>query len=159
MIVISDTSPITYLLQINQVNLLPLLFKSVVIPARVYEELCEIEEQKKWLESGNVYWVEVKQVSDKELVKRFSRILDAGESEAIALAKELKADVLLIDEWEGRRIAIEEGLKVTGVIGILLEAKRQKIIDKIKPSLDILVDKGFRISESVYTAVIVQSGE
>lgn len=159
MIVVSDTSPITYLLQINHVHLLPQLFRSVVIPLRVYEELCEIEEQKKWLSSTAASWLEIKQVSDQNLVQQFNIVLDSGESEAIVLAKELKADAILIDEWKGRTIAIEQGLSVTGIMGVLLEAKQQDLISAVKPAIDNLMHKGFRISENVYKEVLLLAKE
>jgi uncharacterized protein len=106
-----------------------------------------------------VEWIEVKQVSNKDFVNRYNEVLDSGESEALALAKELNADVVLIDEREGRRIALNEGLKVTGVIGALLEAKRQNFIDEVKYALDKLIAKGFRISKNVYMATLIQAGE
>lgn len=87
MIVVSDTSPITYLLQINQIHLLQQLFQTVAIPVRVYEELCELEEQKIWLTNGNVHWISVKEVGNKEWVKQLNIVLDRGESEAIAFGK------------------------------------------------------------------------
>lgn len=159
MIVVSDTSPITYLLQINHIHLLPQLFHSVVVPVRVYEELCEIEEQKAWLNSAAATWIEVKQVSDKDLVQQFNVILDSGESEAIVLAKELKAEIILIDEWKGRTIAIEQGLAVTGIMGVLLEAKNQSLISAVKPAIDNLIQKSFRISENVYKEVLLLANE
>ena len=150
MIVVSDTSPITYLMQIDKVYLLQQLFQTVIIPLHVYKELCAVDDQKKWLMSESAYWIEVKQATDLEFVKRLNAVLDKGESEAIALAKELKAEVILVDELKGRNIAIEEGLMVTGVMGVLLAAKRQNSIIEIKSSIDNLIKKGFRISDNIY---------
>lgn len=135
------------------------LFQTVAIPVRVYEELCELEEQKVWLSEGNVQWLYVKEVANKDLVKQFNVVLDSGESEAIALAKELNADAILMDEWKGRAIAIEQGLNVTGVLGVLIEAKRQNLIVAVKPVIDSLRAKGFRISENVYCEVLVLAEE
>lgn len=159
MIVVSDTSPITYLIKINLIHLLPSLFGHVIIPKFVHEELSKVAEQKLWLESDDSDWLVVKEVLDTSSVKRFNLILDRGESEAIALAIELNASALLIDEREGRRIAVEEGLNVTGVIGVLIEAKRQGYIQLIKPPLDSMMSKGFRISTAIYNSVLHQSGE
>lgn len=159
MIVVSDTSPITYLIKINLIHLLPALFGRVIIPKVVYDELSKVAEQKLWLESDDSGWLVVKEARDTSSVKRFNVILDRGESEAIALAVELNASALLIDEREGRRIAVEEGLNVTGVIGVLIEAKRQGYIQLIKPALDSLMSKGFRISSAIYNSALRQSGE
>lgn len=73
----------------------------------------------------------------------------------LPLAKELNADAILIDEWKGRTIAMEQGLNVTGVMGVLIEAKRQNLIGAVKPSIDSLRARGFRISENLYREVLI----
>ncbi len=159
MIVVSDTSPITYLFQIQQLHLLKSLFETVIIPPNVYDELLEIPEQKAWLKENSSNWILVKSVSDKSVVAEFQKLLDKGESEAIALAKELHADTLLIDETRGRAIAEKEGLQVTGVVGVLLRAKQQNLVSAVKPLLDILIEKRFRISDKVYHVVLKSANE
>lgn len=158
MIVISDTSPISYLFKINQLELLKLLFGSVIIPVAVYDELLQVEEQASWL-NNKPDWMIVKSASNHALVETFRKVLDKGESEAIALATELHADALLIDEAKGRFVAKQEGIQVTGVMGILLEAKHQNLITSIKPLLEILIQNHFRISDTVYTAILKSANE
>jgi predicted nucleic acid-binding protein len=159
MIIVSDTSPITHLFQIRQLNLLQALFHSVIIPTSVYAELLEIPEQKEWLSENSSNWVIIKSVSDQTLVGEFQKLLDRGESEAIVLAKELKADTLLMDEAGGRLVAVREGLRVTGVLGVLLEAKKQHLVPFVKPLLAQLIENKFRVSDSLYHAILKSADE
>ncbi len=81
--------------------------------------------------------------------------LDLGEAEAIALALELNADRLLMDERLGRAAAIRAGLQVTGVLGILIAAKRNNLIPEVKPLLNALIEQvGFWIDERLYAEVL-----
>ena len=107
-------------------------------------------------------WVEVRQATNQSLVEslRSDRNLDRGEAEAIALALELKADELLIDERLGRREASRLGLSITGLLGILLVAKRQGLIQAIRPVMDALMNEaGFRVSHLLYAEVLGAAGE
>jgi predicted nucleic acid-binding protein len=129
MIVISDTSPINYLVLIGEIDLLTTLYGEIIIPPIVFNELTADGspiEVKNWL-ANKPDWLVVKS-TEFEPSKTFFG-LDAGESEAIQLAKELKADLLIMDEKQGRKIAKEQGLKIVGVIGILASAIKQNIID------------------------------
>ena len=83
-----------------------------------------------------------------------------GEAEAIALATELKADIVLIDEQEGRQLASKAGLAVTGVLGVLLRAKRKGEIAAVKPEIDLLRSKArFFVSPLLEAKVLVAAGE
>jgi len=105
-------------------------------------------------------WIERRQVANRSLVQALQRDLDPGEAEAIALAVEVSADLLLMDERLGRDVARHLGLRPMGVIGLLIEAKRRKRLQAVKPLLDTLRDRsGFRISEQLYARVLADTGE
>ena len=103
MIVVSDTSPLTALLAIGQGDLLTKLFGDVVIPPAVKSELLRTH-------SVLPAWLRVQALRDNVRAGIYARSVDRGEAEAIALAEELHADHLLIDERKGRRLAQEQGL-------------------------------------------------
>lgn len=131
MIVVSDTSPLTALLTVGQADLLPKLFHEVVIPQAVETELRRSH-------SSLPVWLKVLPVHDLAKAKTYSLVVDQGEAEAIALAEEIKADRLLIDERKGRRLAREHGLPVVGLLGVVLLAKQTKLIPSARKLLDAL---------------------
>jgi hypothetical protein len=136
-IVISDTSAITNLAAIQHLQLLPQLYNQVTVPEAVYRELVDIQPPVPGtLEAQTATWLEARQVIDREIMKRLQEEvrLDPGEAEAISLALELDADLLLIDERHGRAEANRLGIKITGLLGILVEAKRKNLIIAVRPS-------------------------
>ncbi|MFK0732998.1 MAG: DUF3368 domain-containing protein [Gloeotrichia echinulata HAB0833] len=159
MIVISDTSAITNLAAIDQLKLLPLLYEQVIIPEAVYRELVDIDPPVPGsVEVQTATWLEVKLIANREVVERLqSEVrLDPGESEAIALALELGADLLLIDERRGRSEADRLGIKITGLLGILVEAKRKNLILAVKPLMDALIATSeFRVSSALYNKILI----
>jgi predicted nucleic acid-binding protein len=99
-------------------------------------------------------------VQNQALITALRRDLDWGEAETIALALELKADLVLLDEREGRRAAQRLGLHVVGVVGVLVEAKANDALDALRPHLDALRQTaGFYLSESLYRHALEQMGE
>lgn len=158
MIVISDTSAITNLAAIQHLQLLLQLYTQVTIPEAVYCELTDIYPPVSGTsEVQTASWLEVRQVANREIVARLrdTARLDPGESEAIALALELSADLLLIDERRGRAEANRLGLRITGLLGILIEAKHQNLIVAVKPLMDALINTSeFRISPALYNQIL-----
>lgn len=158
MIVISDTSAITNLAAIQHLQLLYQLYNQVTIPEAVYRELVEIDPPVPGtLEVQTVPWFEVRQVSNRQAIERLQLDvrLDLGESEAIALALELNADLLLIDERRGRAEADRLGVRITGLLGILVEAKQKKLVVAVKPLMDALITTSdFRVSSALYHQIL-----
>ena len=158
MIVVSDTTPIISLLKINRLELLKTLFGRVIMPEAVYEELTSnvFFSSEAEAVNGSVF-LEMKQVSDKRAVKIFRNVvgIDKGESEAIALAEELGADLILIDERRGRRVAEQMGIALTGTIGVLLRAFDEKLLSgsEVQACVDGLVRHDIRLNDSLLEIV------
>ncbi len=161
MIIVSDTSPINNLAAINQLDLLQQLYNTVIIPEAVYRELTETEIPVAGAtEVQTLHWIQTHQVTTRALVEVLQNELDGGEAEAIALAVELNADQVLIDERRGRMMAEQLNLPYIGILGILVEAKGQGLILEVKPLLDALIHQaGFWVAEPLYKRVLQMAGE
>lgn len=139
MIVVSNTSPITNLAAISQLSLLQQLYETIIIPQAVYDEVTGVDKVVAGtIEVQTELWIQTQLVANYALVTALQLELDWGEAEAIALAIELKADLLLLDERRGRTVASRFGLKFTGILGVLIEAKHKGAISAVKPVLDSL---------------------
>ncbi|MDZ8136933.1 MAG: DUF3368 domain-containing protein [Nostoc sp. DedQUE04] len=156
MIVVSDTSPINNLAAINHLHLLQQLYGTVLIPEAVYRELTDPNFPVAGATEAQTFiWIQTRPVQDRTLVEALSNELDIGEAEAIALALEMKANQVLIDERRGRMIAARLNLGYTGILGILVEAKSQRLISAVKPLLDALINQaGFWVAEPLYKRVL-----
>lgn len=148
MIVVADTTPLNYLVLIGQIELLPALYRSILIPLEVHAELLRAKaptEVRRW--AGNLpAWCEARGVTstaDASLSE-----LDAGERDAILLALETGVDTLLIDESEGRREAMRRNLRVTGTVAVLEKAAQRGWID-FRATLQRLEQTSFRLSAAL----------
>lgn len=146
MIVVSDTSPILNLAAADKVHLLQDLYGEIVIPPAVAREL----ERNGF--PATPLRTRVVAARDKDQVEALREQLDPGEAEAIVLAGELMADLLLVDEKRGRRVAESRGLEVTGLLGVLAEAKARGLVAQCKPVLDEMIRvAGFWIGDDLRT--------
>lgn len=164
MIVVSDTSPITNLAAIGQLDLLRQLYTTIVIPVAVYNEMVAVARLVPGaVEVQTLSWIQTQTVANVQSVidiQISQDDIDRGEAEAIILALELKADLLLMDERRGRALAANYGLSVTGLLGVLLQAKRNGFIPAVKPVMDQLIEEAdFRISNQLYTIVLQTASE
>lgn len=163
MIVVSDTSSLNGLAIIDYLSLLQQLYGQVLIPPAVAAELERgSQEDARIAVALSLDWIEIYQPSNQPLIEELQNQyhLDLGESEAIALALELNADELLIDERLGRREALRLGLSITGLLGILLVTKHRGWVSEIRPIIDRLINEAnFRISDSLYQEVLGTAGE
>lgn len=156
MIIVSDTSPINYLLLIGEINLLRELFQRVIIPEAVFAELnhpLAPAPVRTWL-SENPSWVEIHAVPDPETISS----LGAGEQQAITLAHRLGADLLLIDERKGRSEAMARGLMAAGTLNVLETAAQRGLIE-LTPTLTRLMQTNFRVSPVLIKAMLARDAE
>ncbi len=164
MIVVSDTSPITNLAAVGQLNLLRQLYTSIVIPVAVYNEMVAVNRLVPGaVEVQTLSWIQTQVVANAQSVIDIQTShddIDLGEAEAIILSLELKADLLLMDERRGRALAANYGLSVTGLLGVLLQAKRNGFIPAVKPLMDQLIEEAdFRVSGQLYAIVLQTARE
>jgi predicted nucleic acid-binding protein len=148
MVAVSNSTPLIALSKIGKLNLLREYFEKISIPKAVYDEVV--------VKGGVLYgaeevaeadWIMVEDVGNSLAVESLSIYLDAGESEAIVLAKENNC-LLIIDDGDGRKTASNMNMDITGTVGILLKAGRDGKID-LRESLDELNACGFRLSDKV----------
>lgn len=132
--VVSDTTPIISLLKIAKLDISQSLYNVISIPKAVYDEIEHGKNKEYYRDLAKIDWIEILEIHNRKTVLQFND-LDAGEAEAIALAKEMNADLLIIDEKLGRYHAQNSQLKITGTIGVLLRAKSEGLIDLIEPLL------------------------
>ncbi|GGA54772.1 DUF3368 domain-containing protein [Okeania sp. KiyG1] len=160
MIIVSDTTPISELAKVKHLDLLPQIFGKVVIPQGVFNELQKgTHPVAKFVQ--NLSWLEVVTVNNQQLVEELQKSfnLHLGESEAIALAEEIGASQLLIDEKAARKVAMARKLPLIGTVGILLLAKRRGLLESVKDILNEMQVKGTRISVKLYEQVLTLAGE
>ena len=142
MIVVADTSPVNYLVLLGEIELLPKLFGNVLIPAAVEDELrCEDAPPsvQRWMERVPV-WLQSRVVSAEDL-DGVSDEIDLGEREAIALALQLGADYLIIDDRDGRRVATSMGLNIAGTLGILGRADELGLVGDFPNVIQRLINE------------------
>jgi len=139
MSVIANTSVLIALSSINRLNLLKAPSKEVMVPKAVMEEYGEPLPK----------WVKVIDVKDKQLVRALLELLHKGEAETIALAIEVKADIVILDDKKARSIAKRIGLRVIGTLGVLMLAKKKGLINDLSTEIEKLVESSFRLSQDV----------
>ena len=159
MIIISDTTPIISLLKINRLDLLEKSFGEVLIPNAVYKELTADNRFKSEATSiKEASYIKSVSVSNPEAVRilRMATGLDQGESEAIVLTDELKADILLMDEAKGRTVSGQLGITIMGTIGLLLSAYEEKFItaEETRTCIDELQRAGRHIGKQHYQMLL-----
>jgi len=150
MVVVADTSPINYLVLIGQIEILPRLYTEILIPHAVLEELkhpVAPEPVRDWA-AYPPSWLQVLTPKRSLTIEQ----LDLGETAAIALAIEMHAEVLLIDDQAGRQEAARRGLKVAGTLSILDEADQAGFVN-FDAALAILRQTSFRVSQAVVAEI------
>jgi len=159
--VVSNASPLINLARIGKLDLLRELYGELVVPEAVWQEVVvQGAGQPGADEVEAAAWIKRHAVTNRSLVHALQQDLDAGEAEAIALASEIQAELLLMDEHLGRETARHLGLRYVGLIGVLIQAKRKGLIGAIGPHLDALRNvAGFRVTDSLHLRVLQDEGE
>jgi len=161
MSVVSNASPLINLARIGRLELLRELYAEICVPEAVWQEVVVDGAGLPGAELvARATWIKRHKAKNSMLVRALRQDLDAGEAEAIVLAGELEAELLLMDESLGRETARHLGLQFIGIIGILIEAKHTGRIEAIKPLLDALRETaGFRIRQALYVRVLQDTDE
>lgn len=160
--VVSNSSILIALSRIGQLNLLSQRFEEgILIPQAVWHEVVETGAGRSGANEVKLAnWLTVHRITNSPLLALLSTELDKGESEAIALAIEEQADIILLDERAARRKAVSIGLTVLGTVGILIWAKRVGLIESLRQQLNILQTTGhFHISRTIYKQALQSVGE
>jgi predicted nucleic acid-binding protein len=160
MIVVSNATPLIGLAMADRFDLLPKLFDQIYIPQSVYEEVV-LEGEKRFgaAEVQEASGIETVQVKDRLAVEVLEDELGRGESETIVSAGEMSADWVLVDERLARRKLDSLGIRTIGTLGILLKAKELGLLPTIKPDVEKLRTRGFRLSRRLYEDVLRLAGE
>ncbi|MEM2925753.1 MAG: DUF3368 domain-containing protein [Methanocellales archaeon] len=159
---VSNSSALIYLSKLGKLELLQKLFKEIIIPREVFNEIVERGKKEKIADALvvedaiNQGWLKIINCKVDERLLKFAPELDLGEVEVISLAREIKADLVIIDDASARRISESFGFNTKGTIYVLLKAFKKGLItqDEIKTLLDKLVFAGFRLSPEVYLKVL-----
>jgi len=161
MIVVADTSVILNLCRVQHERLLQQLFKRVLIPAQVADEFTRLAKaQQRFSGLALPDWIEILPSPKSFPPEVIQAHLDPGESAAIVLCLNQKADVLLIDESLGREVAARLGVRTIGILGILVEARRRRFIPDVKTILQRLeTEAGFWIVPALRDRVLALAGE
>ncbi len=149
--VVSNASPLIACERLGLAQVYATLFGEVHIPPAVRHEV--------FATAVLPSWVREQPVSQPLAAQLLQGRLGAGEREALALALEVQADLVLMDELAGRRIATSVGLRLMGTLGVLLLAKRHQLISAVKPLIDQLLAVGFYADDELVQQVVEAAGE
>lgn len=157
--IVVNTSPWIALSLCGQTSLLPEMYRNIYLPEAVRDEILAGGEQGFGMkEIHSAAWLQIASVQDKEKVDLLYE-LDKGEAEVILLAREKEINQVLIDEKVARLQAKALGLEVIGTLGLLLKAKKQGKLQSIKPFIELLLENGIWIHESIVQGILKDAGE
>ncbi len=160
MTVVADAGPLIHLSAIGQLDLLPKMFRRVVVPDVVRAEVLAGHGLPGADELNAASWVDVASTAHLATQIRALRpSLDAGERAAIAVAVERDADLFVCDDRLGRREAVAQGLRVLGTLGVLVRGKQLGHLESVAPCIEALQAAGFRATDALVTAILQAAGE
>ena len=156
--VIVNSTPLIILSKIGELEILKNLYGDIMIPRAVFEEVTRKNDLAKE-KILNSEWIKILEVQDKSDRKIYQAKLHDGEVEVMMLAKEISADLLIIDDNAAKKTAKFLGFTVTGTLGILLKAKAEKIISEVRPILEKMLAEKFYISDEILNLVLKTARE
>jgi uncharacterized protein len=157
---ISNTSPLQYLHQIGELELLPKLFRRVVVPGAVESELAAGRALGYALpDIGALSWVDLRRDIRAPCNILAHGDLGAGEREVLWLATTIPGSMVFLDDGDARRAALALDIPVSGTLGILLFAKQKGLIGLVRPRLDLLDAARFRMAPRLRASVLDRAGE
>ena len=158
--IVSHSSPIIHLAKIDQLGLLTDFFGELIIPPAVYEEcIVDGKGRPEVARIKQASWLRVVEVTNRNLVTLLNAEVDRGEAKAIALALETQASLILLDDAEAREKARLYHLKMTGLLGILLRARKSGKIQSLAENLDALRHSGFWLNARLTDCLLREVGE
>ena len=154
--IVSNASPLIVLLKINKLSILKELFEKIVVPEAVYEEITAKENER--LVFDRLKWIESRSVRNVEMATFLKKLIDIGEAEAIVLAKELKA-TLLIDDAKARKYAKLLNIEVIGTLGLLKMGKKSGLVQSVRKVIDDMLTEGYYIEDRLVRKILKDIGE
>lgn len=148
-IIISDTTCLILLSKLGKLELLKMLFSTVIITPEIQQEYNDRLPE----------WIHIESVVDQKRFSFLKTILDEGEASAIALCLETPKSLLILDERKGRKLATDLGLPIIGTLGVLLEAKTHGYIPSMQSVVEQILASDFRISPELLNEILIKSGE
>lgn len=158
--VVSDSTVLIGLAKIEKTDLLRNIFHEIYIPEAVFKEVAEEGDRRAGAKTvREAAWIIKKQIIDYTQANFLMTVLEKGEAEVLVMAKEIQADLLLLDEEKARKSAVRAGFKVMGLVGILIVAKKMGLITDIGTYIEKLQREKFRLSEKIVNMALKQAGE
>lgn len=148
-LVIADSSCLILLSKIGELEILKSIYKQIFITKEIAGEF-----------GGELpAWIEVREVTNQTLQSLFEEVLDLGEASALTLAFETQDCTVILDDLKARKTAVKLNIKVTGTIGVIVNAKTENKIPSAKAVFDKILETDFRISDRTLNEAIKLAGE
>jgi hypothetical protein len=155
-VIVSDASPLIQFSKVNKLPLLKKLFKTIIVPEAVFKEITAKEHEKTIFEKTG--WIKTKNIENTDLTRLLEQLVDRGEAEAIILAKELDAP-LIVDDAKARKYAGLLDVEVIGSLGVLKLAKNRGLITSVKEVIADMLSEGYYIEKKLIAKILQDVGE
>jgi len=155
-VIVSNAGPLIVLLKTGKISILKDLFQKVLVTMAVWEEITAKDYEKSIF--VKMEWIETRKIRNTELAVLLEKLIGRGEAEAIVLAKELEA-VLLMDDAKARKHAKLLNVEVIGTLGLLKLAKNNGLISSAKKVIDDMLSKGYYIEDNLIKKILREANE